>query len=390
MIISSFILHNSILFTSNNYLKIINKKGYTLHNKEYVKYGYDKESYTALEAITEAQKIAFSPILFQAVVCMRNKGLLAYLDQVGEKGATIAQIHDNIVLSDYATQLLLDVALSMHIVYLNEQHYILGKVGYFILHDKMTQINLDFTQDVCYQGMFHLEEALENGTPAGLKVFGDWTTIYPALSQLPEKAKQSWFAFDHFYSDGAFPAAFNHINQLNPKHIYDIGGNTGKWALYCASNNPELVITILDLPEQIALANKNIIAAGVESRVKGFPVNVLSATSLPNQADVWWMSQFLDCFSETQITNILSLIHQNMQDDAVVCIMEIFWDRQPFEAGALSLNASSLYFTCLANGNSRFYHSKVFYQCLREAGFHVEQDIDGLGLGHTLLICKKR
>ena len=181
-----------------------------------------------------------------------------------------------------------------------------------------------------------------------------------------------------------------YISELKPKHIYDIGGNTGKWAIFCAKNLQETQVTILDLPEQIAVAKENIKQAGYDDRIDGVCVNVLDAQILPNQADVWWMSQFLDCFNSDQITQILKLIHRSMNDDATVCIMDLFWDRQNFEAGALSLNASSLYFTCLANGNSRFYHSKVFYQCLNEAGFHVEKDIDGLGFGHTLLICKKR
>lgn len=361
-----------------------------MDKKEYNSKRYSSEKFTAFEAITEAQKIAFSPILFQAVLCMRNKGLFAYLDQFKLQGARIEQIYANVELSAYAIQLLLDVALSMHIIYLNDDHYILGKVGHFLLHDKMTRVNLDFTQDVCYEGMRYLEQALEEGKPAGLKVFGTWETIYPALSLLPENAKKSWFAFDHFYSDGSFPDAFKYIKQLNPKHIYDIGGNTGKWAIYCAQHDPNIQITLLDLPQQIKLAEENIKAAKLQTQILGYPVNLLNTPSLPNQADLWWMSQFLDCFSEEQIISILSLVHRSMKDNAVVCIMEMFWDRQPFEAGALSLNASSLYFTCFANGNSRFYHSKVFYQCLNSAGFHVEQDIDGLGTGHTLLICKKR
>ena len=39
----------------------------------------------------------------------------------------------------------------------------------------------------------------------GLKVFGNWETIYPALSTLPEEVKNSWFEFDHLYSDSGFP-----------------------------------------------------------------------------------------------------------------------------------------------------------------------------------------
>lgn len=358
--------------------------------QENIKYGFNKEIYTALEAITEAQKIAFAPILFQAIMCMKNKGILSSIDQSGKIGINLEDLTKKVSLSPYALELLLDVALSMRVIYQQDSNYILGKIGHFLLHDKMTEVNLNFSQDICYQSMFFLQEALEKGEPSGLKVFGDGKTIYPMLQSLPEQAKKSWFDFDHFYSDHAFPAVLPLIMKLNPKHIYDIGGNTGKWAIFSAKHLPETQVTILDLPEQISVAKENIKKSGFEDRIDGIGVNVLETDIFPNQADIWWMSQFLDCFSSDQIVHILKTIHRSMNDDASVCIMDLFWDRQNFEAGALSLNASSLYFTCLANGNSRFYHSKVFYQCLNEAGFHVEEDIDGIGFGHTLLICKKR
>lgn len=358
--------------------------------QENIRYGFNKEIYTALEAVTEAQKIAFAPILFQAIIAMKNHGILSHIDQAGKNGINLDDLTKKVSLSNYAIELLLDVALSMRVIYQQDSNYILGKIGHFLLHDKMTEVNLNFSQDICYQSMFFLQEALEKGEPSGLKVFGEGKTIYPMLQSLPKLAKKSWFEFDHFYSDHSFPAALPYISELKPKHIYDIGGNTGKWAIFCAKNLQETQVTILDLPEQIAIAKENIKQAGYDDRIDGVSVNLLNAEILPNQADVWWMSQFLDCFSSEQIVQILKLIHRSMNDDATVCIMDLFWDRQNFEAGALSLNASSLYFTCLANGNSRFYHSKVFYQCLNEAGFHVEKDIDGLGFGHTLLICKKR
>ena len=358
--------------------------------QENIKYGFNKEIYTALEAITEAQKIAFAPILFQAIMCMKKKGILSSIDQSGKIGINLEDLTKKVSLSPYALELLLDVALSMRVIYQQDSNYILGKIGHFLLHDKMTEVNLNFSQDICYQSMFFLQEALEKGEPSGLKVFGDGKTIYPMLQSLPEQAKKSWFDFDHFYSDHAFPAVLPHIMKLNPKHVYDIGGNTGKWAIFSAKHLPETQVTILDLPEQISVAKENIKKSGFEDRIDGIGVNVLETDIFPNQADIWWMSQFLDCFSSDQIVHILKTIHRSMNDDASVCIMDLFWDRQNFEAGALSLNASSLYFTCLANGNSRFYHSKVFYQCLNEAGFHVEEDIDGIGFGHTLLICKKR
>ena len=62
----------------------------------------------------------------------------------------------------------------------------MSKTGWFLLTDPATAVNLDFNHDVNYQGMFHLEEALTTGKPAGLKTLGDWSTIYEGLSQLPQ------------------------------------------------------------------------------------------------------------------------------------------------------------------------------------------------------------
>lgn len=353
-------------------------------------YGYDKDSLSALEAITEAQRIAFAPMLFQAAVNLRNHGILSYLDKCGNQGAILDDITSETSLNRYGVELLLDVGLSGRIVIRRDDRYFLAKIGHYLLHDAMTRVNMDFTHDLCYQGMSHLSESLQQNRPAGLKVFGDWSTIYPALSLLPTSARESWFAFDQYYSDAAFEDAWPHISNLKPRHLYDIGGNTGKWAMRCCDHDSELRVTILDLPGQIALCGENIRKSGKSDRIDCIPVDILTEVPLPGEADIWWMSQFLDCFSETQIVAILKKIAGAMKPTARVCILETFWDCQQWEAGAFALNASSLYFTCLANGNSRFYAASRFLPLLGQAGFDVVRQIDKLGKGHTLLVCKKR
>lgn len=352
-------------------------------------YGYDEDNISALEAITEAQKIAFAPMLFQAALNLRNHGVLDYLSTQGKTGATKEDIVSLCKLSSYAAGVLLDMGLSGRIIYSKDNRYYLGKIGHFLQTDRMTRVNMDFTQDVCYQGLFYLQQSLEEQKPSGLKVLGDWPTIYPALSQLPENAKRSWFAFDHFYSDAAFNAALPHVFAMQPARLYDVGGNTGKWALRCCRYNDDVAVTIIDLPQQIALAKEAIEEQNLSHRIDGHAADMLTDAPLPEEADVWWMSQFLDCFSEAEIVQILKKISRAMKPDARICIMEIFWDQQAYEAGAFSLNASSLYFTCMANGNSRFYSAENFLALIHEAGLEVEQHINHLGVGHTLLICKQ-
>ena len=69
-------------------------------------------------------------------------------------------------------------------------------------------------------------------------------------------------------------------------------------------------------------------------------------------------------------------------------IMEALWDRQRFEPAAFCLTMTSLYFTALANGNSKMYHSDDFIRLIDEAGLGVEEIHDNLGQGHSIIVCK--
>ncbi|OSN07270.1 hypothetical protein AU511_04600 [Lonsdalea iberica] len=48
---------------------------------------------------------------------------------------------------------------------------------------------------------------------------------------------------------------------------------------------------------------------------------------------------------------------------------------------------SSLCFTCLASGNSRLYAAKRLIRLVAQAALDVEQQVDNIGVGHTLLFC---
>ena len=96
------------------------------------------------------------------------------------------------------------------------------------------------------------------------------------------------------------------------------------------------------------------------------------------------MSQFLDCFSEAEIVMILRKAAAVMTAGTRLFIMETYWDRQRFENAAFCLQQTSLYFTCLANGNSQMYHSKILHACIEEAGLKVVEEYDDVGISHTL------
>jgi hypothetical protein len=350
-------------------------------------FGSDKKN--VVQANLDAQKIAFAPIMFQAAKSLRNLGILEYLFN-NNKGSieTIATALD---LSVYGVKVLLEAGLSLEMVYLKDNEFILTKTGYFILRDKMTNINMDFTQDVNYLAINHLEESIVNGKPSGLKELGDWDTVYVGLSELPEKIKKSWFDFDHFYSDYTFPEIMPILFGNNPKSFLDVGGNTGKFSMQCAKYDPTVKITILDLPGQANVARKNIADAGFEDRISAIDTNLLdNSIPFPKGNDIIWMSQFIDCFSLEEIYGLFRRAYEAMTNDASFYILETFWDLQKFQASTYSLHATSLYFTAVANGNSQMFHSEDILKVIEKAGFVVDEMHDIIGMSHTLIKCKKR
>lgn len=351
---------------------------------------FEKEKLSALQAKEEAQWITFAPFVFQATRVLRNSRILETVE-ASKDGITLEQLSAKINLPAYGVRVLVEAALGIGLLTLKDGVYQITKTSYFILHDELTRVNMDFTHEVCYKAMFFLDESIAQGKPEGLKVFGEWPTIYEALAtNLPEKAKKSWFAFDHFYSDYAFPEVLPLVYQQKPKKLLDIGGNTGKWSLASFEFDPQVQITIMDLPDYVDSAHEMIREKGYGNRISFYPCNLLDESQeFPTGFDAIWMSQLLDCFSDEQITSILKRCVRALNPGGSIYILELFWDRQRFEASAFSLQQTSLYFTVLANGNSQMYDSKVFIRCVQDAGLNIVDEKDFIGVSHTLLTCKR-
>ncbi len=341
---------------------------------------------TAFAARYEAQKIAFGPVVFQCVRYAWKRGILQALADAGELGCTLAQLAVATSCSDYALKLVLESCLSAGVVYVKDGHYVIDKIGHCVLTDKITQINFDFNHDVCYQGMFVLEQALDQEKPVGLASLGDWPTIYEGLSALPEPAKTSWFAFDHFYSDTSFPEILPDVFANAPLAIMDIGANTGKFSAACLAYNDQVQLHLVDLPRQLSSAASNLDQAGLHSRFSLHARNLLDhQLDLPGGMNLIWMSQFLSCFSEAFITSILQRAARALAPGGQILIMDTFWDRQQYDIAAYCLINTSPYFTTMASGNSKIYQSGDYVRLAEAAGLQLLSCRDGIGYCHSLL-----
>jgi ubiquinone/menaquinone biosynthesis C-methylase UbiE len=341
---------------------------------------------SALEAQAAALKIAFGPVVFQCVRIARSSGLLARLERARDEGISVADLAHELPYSEYALSVLLESCLSAQVVTFSDDTYRLGKTGYFVLHDEMARVNIEFIHDVCYRGLYELEASLRVEKPIGLHTLGDWPTLYEGLATMPEPARASWYAFDHLYSDSAFASLLPLAFARQPQRLMDIGANTGKWAQQCLAYSSDVSLTLLDLPRQLDVARSNLEHAGFRDRVDYVPIDLLDESlAFPGDQDVIWMSQFLSCFSLPKIRSIFRRARAALASDGRVLVLDTFWDRQQHDVSAYCLINTSPYFTAIASGNSKMYRAEDYIRCARAEGLSLLDIRDGLGICSSLL-----
>lgn len=348
------------------------------------------KNYVGLAARAEAQRIAHGPIMFQAARLLRELGVLAALERA-QDGATVETVRSRVDVSDYGLTVLLEAGLGMGIVSEEQGRFRLTAVGDCLLHDEMTRVNMEFVQHCCVEPVQYLEQSIREGRPAGLhEVFGERETVYPALTRLPEPARRSWFAWDHYYSDAAYPAALEIVAERPARTLLDIGGNRGEWATRFVRRFDGASATVLDLPSVLEVAREGIAAAGLEDRVLTLAVDLLDPTfRFPTGFDALWMSQLLVCFGEEDVQRLLQRAAAAMDHEATLYILDTFQDRQRFAAASYCLQAASLYFTFLANGTSRMYRFETIRGHAERAGLRIERVVDDLGVCSSLVVCRR-
>lgn len=342
-----------------------------------------------LEALSWAQRLAFGPVLFQALVVLRDRGILGLLIREADRGLTPVEVAEATGTSKYGVTVLLEGAVAAGAVETDGERFWPTRVGVLIERDALTRVNMDFVRDVVYRPAASLGTSIEEGRPAGLGELGPWPDIYQGLAELAPRARESWLRFDHFFSDEAFPLVLEMVLSKRPRSVLDIGGNTGKFATAVLNADPDVVVTIADLPGQIETSRAALAAKGLIDRVRFSPIDVLDSTAaLPGGHDVVWMSQFLSCFDEQQMELVLRRVRQVLSSSARLFILDNLWDQQKNEVAKISLLATSLYFTCVANGRSRIYDSKTLFEAIDRAGLVRERVEHAIGWGHSLIECR--
>lgn len=351
---------------------------------------FSRDELNAGEALNHAHFLAFAPYAFEVARILRDRGLLVLLEERGYEGLSASEAAEVSSLPQNSATVLLEAGLGIGLLHGRDGRFCLSKAGHYFLQNPTVRSNTDLMRDLCLPGLAQLEESLAEGRPLGLLSFGASSSIFEALPELPMRARQSWYAFNNHHSSAAFGDAMPSIFAQQPRRILDIGGSTGLFALTCLDYSDEVHIGIADLSSAPARTEPGIAAAIRAGRVTLHKLNVLDlAEQLPSGYDAIWMSQFMPCFSESQIHSILHRCLAVLPAGGRLWLMEAFWDRQRYQAAAAALQMTSVYFAHLATGCSRMWQSDTLRALIRESGFELLSIKDDMGRGHSLLELRK-
>ena len=77
---------------------------------------FKNKKISAYDAMYEAQKIAYAPVIFQIVRALRDLGILKLLEDSHENGMTASAIGEELGISQYGVETLLESGLSCNVV----------------------------------------------------------------------------------------------------------------------------------------------------------------------------------------------------------------------------------------------------------------------------------
>ena len=126
-----------------------------------------------------------------------------------------------------------------------------------------------------------LDEAVLSGQP-----------ITPRVGYTTESARENFLMGMFNMAMGLAPRIVPQIDLTGRKHLLDMGGGPGTYAIFFCQNNPELRATVYDLPTTRPFAEKTIKQFDLDQRIDFQDGNYVTE-EIEGHYDVVWLSHIL-------------------------------------------------------------------------------------------------
>ncbi len=276
---------------------------------------------------------------------------------IGKNRLSIAQISKNAKTDERATEFLLNGLAAMGLLEKNEDLYSNSNItvnhlskdsphymGHIILHHHHI---LD--------GWAQLDQAVKNGAPVEKRSYG------------AEAERESFLMGMFNLAMNLAPHIAQQIDLKGRKHLLDLGGGPGTYALHFCLANPDLKATIFDKPTTRPFAEKTIASFNLKDRFSfaGGDFNTDPITGGPY--DVAWLSHILHSNGEKECQELIKKTKTQMSTGGLVIIHDFILNNTkdgPEFAALFSLNM------LINNPRGRSYSEKEITSMMTGAGLN--------------------
>ncbi|MEV7023386.1 methyltransferase [Kitasatospora sp. NPDC093558] len=312
-------------------------------------------------------RILFGHAAFQYLNAACELGLP---DLLAEKGAlTREEVRDSLGLQDRAVEILLLGCTSLGIVVKEDGRYHLARVVRDLMDEGDWQRFKDtvaFEQYVVYEGQLDFTDSLRENRNVGLRrVRGSGRDLYHRLAENPH-LEQVFYRYMRSWSELANKHLVHELDLSGRKHLLDCGGGDAVNAIALAKANPDLKVTVFEIPASGTIAEKKIAQAGVSDQVSVITGDMF-ADPLPTGCDVVMFAHQLVIWTLEENTELLRRAYEALPAGGQLVVFNSMSNDEG--DGPVVAALDSVYFAALPAEGGMIYSWAQHEKCLLDAGF---------------------
>lgn len=171
-------------------------------------------------------------------------------------GATAAQAARKANASERGVAILLDALASLGVVRKKGNHYFNGPVAAeFLAAGGKSDWRLGIGHHIAlWESWSHLTKVVREGKP-----------LPRTAPRTPERTR-SFIGLMHQHGSIRAPRLAKAVPLRGVRRMLDVGGGSGAYSIAFAMKNPDLCVTLLDVPDVLPITKENVKAAGLIGR----------------------------------------------------------------------------------------------------------------------------
>jgi ubiquinone/menaquinone biosynthesis C-methylase UbiE len=223
-----------------------------------------------------------------------------------------------------------------------------------------------FQAYIVYPGQIDYLESLIAGQNVGIRRYpGEGHTLYEKFRFDP-RTRNIFYLYMNKYSEYAVPHVLAKVDFSSARKVLDVGGGGGSNAIAIADKNPQLEVTILDLPAAQQICEDQINKQGLSDRIKFVECDIFKDEFPRGFDDVLFFHELM-IWNHNQIRYLLKEAHNSLHETGRVVIVGSVSNDS--EDGPVMAALDTVYFRSVAAGEGMVYPWKDYERILLDVGF---------------------